>query len=193
MRVINQALTGLRLTRTTLRRPIHSDLQPIHGGVQWRQDRWAGTRWSTVVHGLLSCALADAGTAPPRRRTVVSRGCSRSSVVDSPMLRAPSANLNAAAGARITGPPTLQEWRVRGPRKVQSVVEWATPTSYTELRRLTGPANYYHHVFIFPPISHFFSLADRFFPNPSHIFPRPLLNPKPYTLYPIPYTLYPKP
>ena len=29
------------------------------------------------------------------------------------------------------------------PRKVQSIVEWATPTSCTEVRRLTGLANYY--------------------------------------------------
>ena len=29
------------------------------------------------------------------------------------------------------------------PRKVQSIVEWATPTSCTEVRRFTGLANYY--------------------------------------------------
>jgi hypothetical protein len=30
------------------------------------------------------------------------------------------------------------------PRKVQSIVEWARPTSCTEVRRFTGLANYYH-------------------------------------------------
>ncbi len=29
------------------------------------------------------------------------------------------------------------------PRKVQSIVEWATPTSCMEVRRFTGLANYY--------------------------------------------------
>ena len=29
------------------------------------------------------------------------------------------------------------------PRKVQSIVEWATPTSCTEVSRFTGLANYY--------------------------------------------------
>ncbi len=29
------------------------------------------------------------------------------------------------------------------PRKVQSIVEWATPTSCCEVRRFTGLANYY--------------------------------------------------
>ncbi len=29
------------------------------------------------------------------------------------------------------------------PRKVQSIVEWATPTSCTEVQRFTGLANYY--------------------------------------------------
>ena len=29
------------------------------------------------------------------------------------------------------------------PRKVQSIVEWATPTSCSEVRRFTGLANYY--------------------------------------------------
>ena len=28
------------------------------------------------------------------------------------------------------------------PRKVQSIVEWATPTSFSEVRRFTGLANY---------------------------------------------------
>ena len=31
------------------------------------------------------------------------------------------------------------------PRKVQSIVEWATPTSCSEVRRFTGLANYYRH------------------------------------------------
>ena len=29
------------------------------------------------------------------------------------------------------------------PRKVQSIVEWATPTSCSDVRRFTGLANYY--------------------------------------------------
>ena len=32
------------------------------------------------------------------------------------------------------------------PRKVQSIVEWATPTSCCEVRRFTGLANYYRQI-----------------------------------------------
>jgi hypothetical protein len=43
-----------------------------------------------------------------------------------------------------SGRPPLERGSVSGPaRKVQSIVEWATPTSCCEARRFTGMANYY--------------------------------------------------
>ena len=44
------------------------------------------------------------------------------------------------------------------PRKVQSIVEWATPTSCSEVRRFTVLANYYRR-FVEPTVEGYSELA----------------------------------
>jgi hypothetical protein len=58
------------------------------------------------------------------------------------------------------------------PRKVQSIVEWATPTSCTEVLRFTGLANYYRRFVegyseVVAPLTALGSLTARFAWSPA--------------------------
>ena len=91
----------------------------------------------TRLYGRVSGALADAGTASARRR----RGL-EISLADSSTPRAPSAS---SGGRSFLGYRLSAKGLSVDPRKMQSIVEWATPTSWYEVRRFTGLANYYRH------------------------------------------------
>ena len=140
MRVMNQALTvgldfqGGTATGTTPRLPLRPDLPPIHSGV-------------LGASGPLGrCALVYIDDCLVHSPTLEQHLLDVEEVLEifrRRQLYAKSSKWFGRQELGFLGHRLSEDGVSVDPRKVQSVVEWATPTSCTEVRRFTGLANYY--------------------------------------------------
>ena len=140
MRVMNQALTvGLDfqggLTAPPARPLARPDLAPVHGGVPGASGP------------LGRCALVYMDDCLVHSPTLEQHLLDVEEVLEIFRRRQLFAKSSKCEFGRqelgFLGHRLSKEGVSVDPRKVQSIVEWATPTSCTEVRRFTGLANYY--------------------------------------------------
>jgi hypothetical protein len=137
MRVMNQALTvGLDFSAgqaaTPPRSPARPDLAPVHGGIPGASGP------------LGRCALVYMDDCLVHSPTLEQHLLDVADIFRCRQLFAKSSKCEF--GRRelgFLGHRLSKDGVSVDPRKVQSIVEWATPTSYSEARHFTGLANYY--------------------------------------------------